>query len=67
MKKILSEYYKPFKGLNLKQKMIVAYFIFSFCFLCVGYETPEWVVALIVLNLANAVRLVKKIPISEIE
>ncbi|MDR1584976.1 MAG: hypothetical protein LBS07_02215 [Prevotellaceae bacterium] len=67
MKEILLELLKPFKGLNLKQKAIVVYFIFSFCLLCVGDETPVWIVALVVLNFANAARLIRKVPLPEIE
>jgi hypothetical protein len=67
MKEIITELLKPFKGLTWKQKVIVLYFSLSFCLLCVGDETPLWIIILIVLNFANAARLVKKAQSPEIE
>lgn len=54
-------------GLTLKQKMIVWYFTVSFCSLCITDDSPIWIIALVVLNFANAARLIKKIPLPDIE
>lgn len=54
-------------GLTLKQKMIVWYFTVSFCSICITDDSPIWIIALVVLNFANAARLIKKIPLPEIE
>jgi hypothetical protein len=67
MKEIIKEIMLPFKGLTKKQKAIVAYFILSLCSLCVSDNTPILIVFLIVLNFANAARLVRKVPLPEID
>lgn len=54
-------------GLTLKQKMIVWYFTVSFCSLCITDDSPIWIIALVVLNFANAARLIKKVPLPDIE
>ena len=61
MKKIINEF--RLQGLTLKQKAIVFYFCISLCMLCVGDETPLWMIALIVLNFANAARLLRNVPL----
>jgi hypothetical protein len=61
MMKIINEFKRPFHGLTKKQKAIVAYFLVSFCLLSVA-EAPMWAVFLIVLNLCNSARLIRKIP-----
>jgi hypothetical protein len=63
----MKEYLKKINSLTLKQKAIVAYFLFSFCSLCISDDTPILIVILIVLNFANAARLVRKVPLPEIE
>jgi hypothetical protein len=67
IKEMIQEIMLPFRGLTRKQKAIVVYFVFSFCSLCVSNETPILIAILIVLNFANAARLVKKVPIHEID
>lgn len=64
MKKILKEIWMP--CLTGKQRLIVWYFALSFCSLCIGDDSPLWAIALVVLNFANAVRLIKKVPLPEI-
>ena len=54
-------------GLTLKQKMIVWYFTVSFCSICITDDSPIWIIALVVLNFANAARLIKKVPLPDIE
>lgn len=65
MKEIINEL--KMSGLTLKQKAIVWYFTISFCTLCVTAESSLWAIALIVLNFANAARLIKKVPLPDIE
>ncbi|GHV71234.1 hypothetical protein FACS189420_5570 [Bacteroidia bacterium] len=55
------------KGLTWKQKAIVLYFALSLCLLCIGDDSPIWAILLVVLNFANAARLLKKVPLPEIE
>jgi hypothetical protein len=62
-KKIIKEL--GLQGLTKKQKAIVAYFLVSFFLVCTGAEAPIWILILLILNLANAVRLVKKVPLPE--
>jgi len=64
MKTIINEL---IPNLTLKQKVIILYFIISFCSLSVYSETPTWILIFLALNLANATRLVKKVPLPEIE
>lgn len=54
-------------GLTRKQRLIVLYFALSFCSLCITDETPLWIVILIVLNFANAARLIKNVPLQKNE
>ncbi len=65
MKEIINEL--RMSGLTLKQKAIVWYFALSFCTLCITGESPIWVIALIVLNFANAARLIRKVPLPDTE
>ena len=44
-----------------KRWLVGLYFCVSFFALCIGDESPVWVIALVVANFANAVRLVRKI------
>jgi hypothetical protein len=63
-KKIIKEL--GLQGLTKKQKAIVAYFLVSFLLTgTITDDAPIWVLILLVLNLANAVRLVKKVPLPE--
>ena len=52
-------------GLTWKQKAIVLYFVISFCSLCITDDSPLWAIAFVVLNFANAARLIRKVPISD--
>ncbi len=65
MNEILKELTLP--SLTWKQRLIVWYFAISFCTLCVGDDTPIWIIILIVLNFGNAARLVRKVPLPEKE
>jgi hypothetical protein len=65
MKEILKELCMP--SLTWRQRFIVWYFAISLCMLCVGDETPLWIVLLIVLNFANSARLIRKVPLPEIK
>ena len=51
---------KEYFSLTTKQKFYVWYFCLSFCFLCITI----WAIIAVVLNFANAARLIKKVPIS---
>jgi hypothetical protein len=53
--------------LNNKQKAIVVYFVISFCLIGSIAESPIWFLILLVLNFANAARLVRKVPLPDIE
>lgn len=55
------------KGLTSKQRLTVWYFALSLCSLCVSDETPLWIVVFLVLNFANAARLVRKVPMPKFE
>lgn len=61
MREILKELMMPW--LTFKQKAIVWYFGISFCLIASVVDAPIWVFAILVLNFANAARLIKKIPI----
>jgi len=53
-------------SLTVKERAIALYFIFSFCMLFAGDDSPVWLVALAVLNFANAARLTRRIEFQEI-
>ncbi|RGO07461.1 hypothetical protein [Phocaeicola dorei] len=55
---------KEYFSLTTKQKFYVWYFCLSFCFLCITDDNPIWAIIAVVLNFANAARLIKKVPIS---
>lgn len=65
MKEILKEIWMPW--LTWKHRLIVWYFTLSFCSLCIGDESPLWAIALVVLNFANAARLIRKVPLPDID
>lgn len=50
-------------GLTWKQKAIVWYFAVSFCLLASVVDAPIWGLTILVVNFANAARLIKKVPI----
>jgi hypothetical protein len=64
MKEVLNHF---LPSLTWKQRFIVFYFVLSLCLLCIGDETPLWIIILVVVNFANAARLVKKVPLPEIK
>lgn len=65
MKEIVREL--KMKGLTPKQRLIVWYFALSLCSLCVSDETPLLIVVLLILNFANAARLVRKVPMPKFD
>jgi hypothetical protein len=65
MKELLKEL--GLSGLTLKQKAIAAYFVISICLIGSVAEAPIWVLILLLLNFANAARLIKKVPFPETE
>lgn len=58
----MKEYFDYFSKLTIKQWFILVYVSLSIASLCVADSTPLWIIALIVLNLANATRLLKQLP-----
>lgn len=65
MKDFINELRMP--GLTWKQRAIVWYFVISLCMLCITDDSPLWAIAFVVLNFANAARLVRKVPLPEID
>ena len=63
MNELIKEFKMPW--LTAKQKVYVWYFVLSLMSLCVSDDTPLWLLAVIVLNFANAARLVRKVPMPE--
>ncbi|MDR1881779.1 MAG: hypothetical protein LBR26_03235 [Prevotella sp.] len=63
MKELIKEFKLP--GLTWKQKAIACYFLLSLCMLCITDDSPLWAIILVVLNFANAARLVKKVPLPD--
>ena len=61
---LLGDEFKEYFSLTTKQKFYVWYFCLSFCFLCITDDSPIWAIIVVVLNFANAARLIKKVPIS---
>ena len=56
--------FKEFLSLTTMQKLYVWYFCLSFCFLCITDDSPVWAIAVVILNFANAARLIKKVPLN---
>ena len=54
-------------SLTMKERVVMWYFIISFCLLFIGDESPVWAVAVVVLNFGNAARLVRKIDFNGVE
>jgi len=61
---LFGDEFKEYFSLTAKQKFYVWYFFLSLCFLCVTDDSPIWAIIVVVLNFANAARLIKKVPIS---
>lgn len=51
-------------SLTARQKFYVWYFCLSLCFLCITDDSPIWAIIVVVLNFANAARLIKKVPLN---
>jgi hypothetical protein len=49
--------------LSLRHKLYILYFCVSLCFICVTDGSPIWGIVLVVVNLANAARLLRKVPL----
>lgn len=54
------------RSLTGRERLWSLYFCLSFCLLCVADDSPVWAVAAVVLNFANAVRLVRRVPIDKL-
>ncbi len=65
MKEIIREITMPW--LTLKQKLIVWYFVVSFCLLASVADAPIWGLLFLLFNFANAARLIKQVPIPDDE
>jgi predicted metal-binding membrane protein len=50
--------------LSVRHRLYCVYFCISFCMLCIGDENPLWVIALVIANFGNAVRLVREVPLN---
>jgi hypothetical protein len=50
-------------GMSRKHGLYCAYFCLSLCVLPILADGPLWAIALAVLNLLNAVRLINKVPL----
>ena len=61
MKDLIKEF--TLTGLTKKQKVIVWYFLISFCLIGTVAEAPVWALVLLVLNFGNSIRLLKKVPL----
>lgn len=61
MKDLIKEITMP--DLTRKQRIIVWYFSVSFSLLCITDDSPIWMIVFVVLNFANAARLLRKIPL----
>ena len=68
MKKVLlllfGDELKEYFSLTARQKFYVWYFCLSFSLLCITDDNPVWAIAVVVLNFANAARLIKKVPLN---
>lgn len=53
--------------LTSKQRLIVWYFIVSLFMLCITDDSSIWMILFVVLNFANAARLVRKVPFADLE
>jgi len=53
-------------SLTMRQRLIVWYFIVSFCLLFIGDGSPVWVIVAVVANFVNAARLARSIEFKEV-
>jgi len=56
--------FKEYLSLSARQKFYVWYFCLSLCFLCITDDSPVWAIAAVVLNFANAARLLRRVPLN---
>ena len=56
--------FKEYFSLSAMQKFYVWYFCLSLCFLCITDDSPVWAVVVVVLNFANAARLLRRVPLN---
>ena len=61
---LFGDEFKEYFSLTARQKVYVWYFCLSFCFLCITDDSPVWAIAVVILNFANAARLIKKVPLN---
>lgn len=54
------------KNITNKDKLYIAYFALSWTPLAINDEAPLWAIALVVLNLWNAARLIKQVPLKAV-
>lgn len=63
----LSEQLAWWRSLTWKQRAVVAYFLVSFCLvIMMGDGSPLWAVFAAILNLGNAVRLIRRVPMDSL-
>ena len=65
MKELIKEIVMP--DLTSKQMLIVWYFIVSLFMLCITDDASIWMIVFVVLNFANAARLVRKVPLADVD
>jgi hypothetical protein len=67
MKKLLKQLSKQLglAGLTGRQKAIVVYFVISLCLVGSMAKAPIWGLIVLVLNFANSVRLLKRVPMPD--
>ena len=66
--KLFNEEIAWWRTLTGKEKLYVAYFMFSFMLVAgLTDDNPVWVLFLAVLNLGNSVRLIKRVPIDKLD
>lgn len=64
---LLSEQLAWWRSLTWKQRAVVTYFLASFCLVVMmGDDSPLWVVFAAILNLGNAVRLIRRVPMDSL-
>ena len=64
---LLSEQLAWWRSLTWKQRAVVAYFLASFSLvMMMGDDIPLWAAFAAVLNLGNAVRLIRRVPMDSL-
>ena len=61
---LFGDEFREYFSLTARQKFYVWYFCLSLCFLCITDDSPIWAIIVVVLNFANAARLIKKVPLN---